>query len=620
MEVKPGFPKKNADKMLKMIEGAKEDGAQIIVFPEMAIPGYMIGDMWERESFLRDCVSQGDRIKESAEGIVVIFGNVDVDWKLKNEDGRVRKYNACFVAENGLFNTNTNYDFTTKKTLMPEYREFEDNRHFYSYRKLIQDERTDNSDGYAPYKLGNGLRVGCILCEDAWDTDYTISPIKILAPKSDIIVNISCSPFTAGKNSKRNRVFQDKSIRYNIPMVYVNCVGIQDNGKTIYSFDGESCIYDSSGLQLNIGKPFVELAETIEINTNCCFGDSVEFKDDIGKIYEAVKYTTKKFMERFGIDKVVVGASGGIDSALVAVIMSEILPPRNILLVNMPSKFNSDLTKNAASQLAKNLSCKYAVTQIEKSVNLTNEQIDANNIFDYSSKDGVYKNNPPGLTSFMMENVQARDRSSRILSAWAAWFGGVFTCNANKSEMTVGYTTMYGDLGGFLAPIADLWKTQVYEMAKWFNVNVKNVIPEESINVVPSAELSDKQDVTKGKGDPLNYAYHDLLFSSWVERWNRVTPEDILSWTLAGFGTLEKELGWFNKASIMYLFDYDEKKFVDDLERWWNCYQGLAVAKRIQAPPVVAVSRRAFGFDHREAQVGITYTERYIELKNKLIG
>jgi NAD+ synthase (glutamine-hydrolysing) len=270
----------------------------------------------------------------------------------------------------------------------------------------------------------------------------------------------------------------------------------------------------------------------------------------------------------------------------------------------MPSKFNSDLTKNAAKKLSENIGCNYVVTPIEDAVLLTKSQI-------------THLGRGIHLTPFMLENVQARDRSSRVLAAWSASFEGVFTCNANKSEMTVGYTTLYGDLSGFLAPISDLWKTQVYEMARWFNTNVKNIIPKESIDVVPSAELSENQDVTKGKGDPINYAYHDLLFSSWVERWNRATPEDILTWLMNG--TLEEELGWTNEFRIMDIFDNDIKKFVNDLERWWGCYQGLSVAKRIQSPPVIAVSRRSFGFDHREAQVGVTYTDKYLELKEKLM-
>jgi NAD+ synthase (glutamine-hydrolysing) len=636
MEVQPGRPQVNTAKMLDMIFMAKKRNDDIIVFPEMAIPGYMLGDIWERTAFLKECENCGEEIRDASDGITVVYGNVAMDWNKKNEDGRVRKYNACFVAEDGEWRiANHSEDFFIK-TLQPNYREFNDNRYFYDYRKYIQDrnrEHISRDYDYLPITLNCGIKIGCILCEDSWDTDYSLSPIDELATygvingKIDLFINISCSPFTAGKNNKRNRVFSDKAKKHQIPMIYVNCVGMQDIGKTVYTFDGESCVYDKRGDIIECFEPFEEGIKTIDFdleNDVKVFTDekigakskSPEYiaKDDIGKLYQAIKYGTTKFMERLGIDKVVIGASGGIDSALSAAIFSEILPKENILLVNMPSKYNSDTTKDLAKELTENIGCNYAITSIEQSVELTREQIKEQEII-AKSNDKDYINDI--LDSFMIENVQARDRSSRVLAAWAAGFRGVFTCNANKSEMTVGYTTMYGDLGGFLAPLADLWKTQVYEMANWFNENVKPVIPQGSINIVPSAELSYNQDVDKNKGDPLNYKYHDLLFKSWVERWDRATPEDILEW--AYHGVLEEELRWdFSESIVEHVFEGNYQAFIYDLERWWDCYQGLAVAKRIQSPPVLAVSCRAFGFDHREAQIGITYTEMYQELKREL--
>jgi len=217
----------------------------------------------------------------------------------------------------------------------------------------------------------------------------------------------------------------------------------------------------------------------------------------------------------------------------------------------------------------------------------------------------------------LRENIQARDRSSRILSAVSGAFGGVFTCNANKSEATVGYTTLYGDLAGYLANLADLWKGEVYDLARYLNSDVfgYELIPPGSIDIVPSAELSHEQDVTQGQGDPFVYPYHDCLFRSWVERWDRASPEDILEWYVAG--TLAEEIEYEGDPGRIFP---DTAAFVADLERWWNLYQGLGLAKRIQAPPVLAVKRRAFGFDHREAQLGARYTARYEELKRELLN
>jgi NAD+ synthase (glutamine-hydrolysing) len=279
-----------------------------------------------------------------------------------------------------------------------------------------------------------------------------------------------------------------------------------------------------------------------------------------------------------------------------------------VLLVNMPSRYNSATTRNLAADLARNIGAFYMEAPIGDSVAVTLRQIDGQAI---RSPDGALQSTL-NVTGAVLENIQARDRSSRILAAAAAAFGGVFTCNANKSEVTVGYTTLYGDLGGWLANLADLWKTEVYALARHLNKQVfgREVIPRGSLDIVPSAELSDAQAVDEGKGDPLVYAYHDRLFRSWVEWWNRATPEDNLKAYLDG--TLAEQLEY--DGDIATLFPTPEA-FIADLERWWNLYQGMGLAKRIQAPPVLAIKRRAFGFDHRESQMGARYTQAYEEMK-----
>ena len=182
----------------------------------------------------------------------------------------------------------------------------------------------------------------------------------------------------------------------------------------------------------------------------------------------------------------------------------------------------------------------------------------------------------------------------------------------------MGYCTLYGDESGFLAALADLWKHQVYALGQYMNQRIfaAEVIPAEVFSIVPSAELSAEQDVDAGKGDPLIYPYHDYLFRSFVERWQRATPEDILHWYANG--TLEENIGC-ELGLVSRLFP-SVNDFISDLERWWRLYTGMGVAKRIQAPPVLAVSRRAFGFDHREAQNPIHFTQRYLKLKEKLIS
>ena len=332
---------------------------------------------------------------------------------------------------------------------------------------------------------------------------------------------------------------------------------------------------------------------------------SVSVPNDRGidSIFSCLHYGVQHFLAQTGLSKIVIGVSGGIDSAVAAALYAHVLSPENVLLINMPSQFNSTTTINLARRLAENLGCRYADIPINDSVALTIRQMETAGLT---------------LSSFMRENVQARDRSSRILAAAAASFGGAFTCNANKSELTVGYCTLYGDESGFLAALADLWKHQVYELGHWLNEHIykSQVIPAEVFSIVPSAELSHDQDVDAGKGDPLIYPYHDFLFRAFVERWQRATPEDLLTWYAEG--SLEKNIGC--EPGLTAKIFPTIVDFIVDLERWWKLYTGMGVAKRIQAPPVLAVSRRSFGFDHREAQNPVHFTRGYLQLKNHLLN
>ena len=616
LDVLPGRPDENTANILGHIAEARRDRVELIIFPEMAVPGYLLSDEWEYDAFLRECERCNQDIREASEGIIVVFGSVGIDREHKNEDGRVRKFNALFVASNRRFVPPENgpHEFVIK-TLLPNYREFDDSRYFFDLRKLALERDVPLKELVTPVRVG-GLLLGCVLCEDGWDMDYNVSPLDLLAEHNpNLFINISSSPYTASKNHKRNRVFSQHASRHGKPLIYVNNVGIQNNGKTVFCFDGSSCVYDAHGNSVECPDRFEESSLTLDIplSGEAVFGKPVEIgRDGIPEIYSAIHHGTSRFAKLCGVERVTVGISGGIDSAVVAAIYSRILAPENLLLVNMPSRYNSSTTIRLAEELARNIGCCYAEVPIQDSVELTHRQIDG---LEIRSPDGSCSEKL-SLNSFMMENVQARDRSSRVLSAISSAFGGVFTCNANKSEATVGYGTLYGDLSGYLANIADLWKTEVYDLARHLNSEVfeREIIPPGILELTPSAELSPNQAVDEGKGDPLVYEYHDCLFRSWVESWNRTAPEDILEWYSKG--TLSEHIGY--KGSIDDLFT-EAEDFISDLERWWSLYKGMGVAKRIQAPPVLAVKRRAFGFDHRESQMGVTYTRRYNELKKQFL-
>ena len=616
----PGHPSENTDKMLAMIAEAKAQGANLIIFPEMSLPGYFLGDTWEQTAFLKDCEECAQDIIAASDGIAVIFGSVGIDWNKKNNDGRIRKYNALFTAYKGklIQPDNSPYPFVIK-TLLPNYREFDDTRHFFSLKKLAAEMHTQAQALLGPVRLelaGNQYSIGGFLCEDGWSDDYDMAPVEILAQQGvDFLVNISASPYTLGKNGKSHRVFGKQARKLHVPLFYVNHIGLQNNGKTVYTFDGSSSIYNAQGFLVDCLPKYKEQLSYYnleELDNMPKFSRTKE--KPIAHIFETLAYGVKTFLEDIHMNKVVIGISGGIDSAVAAALYNYILGPENLLLVNMPSVYNSATTKGLAAQLAKNLGCQYMIMPIQESVDHTIDQLE--NIPVTNLTTGA--ESKLSVSSFVAENIQARDRSARVLAGVAAAFGGGFTCNANKAETTVGYSTLYGDQSGFLCALADLWKHQVYDLARYMNKEIykREVVPQATIDIVPSAELSSAQNVDEGKGDPIKYPYHDYLFRSFVERWDKATPADILRWYAEG--TLEEEIGC--EPGLVAKYFPTPAEFIADLERWWRQFTGMAIAKRIQAPPIIAISRRAYGFDHREAQNGIYYTRAYTRLKEQLLS
>lgn len=615
LDIKAGYPDINVSKILSEIEIAKNNGVDIIVFSELCVSGYLLGDEWENLAFMKDCFSYNETIKNATDGIIAIWGNVDLDFSQKNEDGRVRKYNAAFIAQNGKYvGTSGNLNVgRVYKTLMPKYREFDDERHFYSYRKNAQDFNLNIERIISPFRVeinNEHKKIGIILCEDMWSDDYTINPIDILLDKNtDIIVNLSCSPWTWRKNNKRHSVVRERIKNKPTYFVYCNNTGTQNNGKNIFLFDGGSTIYNPDGTFLNVAKNYTEDVITSTLFHNKIMLPNPEITPDQDKkeLFEGLVYGIKKFFDTLPSKKVVIGLSGGIDSALDIVLLTEAVGAENVYAINMPSKFNSNTTKDIALQLAINLGVHYGVLSIQNAVDATIKEIEQLTFYSY----GNSYTTGLSLSKLNIENIQARDRGGRVLAGVASALGAIFTNNGNKTETAFGYATLYGDVNGAIAPIADLYKHEIYELCEYYNKLKKTeIIPSKIFNIVASAELSDDQNIDEGKGDPIFYPYHDKLVRAFVEF--RLDPEDILRLYI------EKKLGETILCDQSLIDNYfTDETFIADLEQKWKAYK-LSFFKRIQAPPIIAVSRRAFGFDLREAQNGVYFTREYINLKNSL--
>ena len=438
-------------------------------------------------------------------------------------------------------------------------------------------------------------------------TGNTFAPLLYELPNENIILAADASPFPicfgAGSlaetaREKRKNIF------------YINTLGLQDKGKTVYAFPGRAYVFSAAGERVTMSPAYTEGITVVDTDTLPAPILS-HAEPPIAPIHRMLRYAVRKFLARIHMKRVVIGISGGIDSAVAAALYVDAIGAENVLLVNMPSKFNSATTKGLAAQLAKNLGCRHMIVPIEESVSYTAKQLSEIPIEGAAAAPGERLT----ISSFVRENMQARNRSGRVLGTIAAAWGAGFTCNGNKAETTVGYATLYGDLAGFLCALADLWKYQVYALARYLNEHVygREAIPQGIIDIVPSAELSDAQNVDEGKGDPIRYPYHDYLFRAFVEADRN--PEDIL--THYADDELEAYIGC-EKGLVKTYFPTAED-FIADLEHWWGIYRGMAVAKRIQSPPLLSVSGRAYGSDYPESQIGAYETITYRALKEKLL-
>lgn len=619
MEVRPGRPDLNVERLLEMVETARHSGAEVVVFPEMCVSGYIIGDLWEVDALVEDYAAWSEDIRRASDGIAVVFGNVAVDAARPGEDGRLRKYNAVYACRDGEWLQRPGLppglpSWMQPKTLHPNYRFFDDDRHFYSLRKLAQEEGRPLEDWLVPFEVprreGGIFRFGVQLCEDMWCQDYLRggAPLDTLkayrAGGVDAVFNLSASPWTWQKNDKRNRVVRQILAESPLPFFYVNQVGAQNNGKNILVFDGDTTAYGSTGVAVARAHPWREHLLLTDSKTG-----SFPSQSETEATYEAVLAGIRHLDHiRGGANNYLIGVSGGIDSSVVAALLARAVGPERVRAVNTPTRFNARITQDNAKGSCAALGIDYLSLPIEELYGTVARTI----------RQAAFSDGEGDYTRLVDENIQARIRGADILSGLAAKYGLVFTNNGNKTEVALGYATLYGDVNGAVAPIADLYKHQVVELGRFLNERVfgREVVPANllSFETVPSAELSEAQDVTRGLGDPIKYGYHCAVLRQMIEY--RRHAADLLRWRLDG--EFFERLQWHDREAFDGYFA-DAAAWVEDLE-WVERQLRINFFKRVQAPPIVVLSKRAFGFDLRETQYPAYRPRVYAELKEKVLA
>ncbi|MDO4581437.1 MAG: NAD(+) synthase [Bacillota bacterium] len=566
IEIRAAQPRHNTDKMLKYIARAKQQGAELILFPELAIPGLLIGDSWQSAAFLEECADCAAQIAAASAGVTVVFGNAAcrghavVNSLYLAADGELGRLEAPlgapFVADG--------------------YKYFSAGGEAQSYNLLID---------------GKLYRVGFLL------GDWRGRKLPYLAEDVDLLVNASMRPLTVDKDEPQPYVEGRQFIS-------LNGCALQATGKSNYIFCGGSYFLGVDG---------AEIARAPQLQEGMFLwrrdgGELAPRLEPLILLAQALEYGLRSFCRDIQTAKAVIGISGGIDSALAACLYTRALGADNLLLISMPSRFNSERTQKLAQRMAEGLGCGFACIPIE------------DGLAQFTATAAAHPQHWPqrGETAWSFsaaayENMQARERA-RILSAAAAALGGIFTCNGNKTELSVGYATFYGDLAGALAAQADLWKRQVYALCGYYQRLFPNAPLAEIAAIRPSAELSPEQDVDKGLGDPLIYDYHDYLLASWVEK-GRGPLETLRDYA---DGVLAENIGC--DARLLKDSFAGAAAFIADLEYWWKQYRGLAVAKRQQAPPLLAVSSRPFGEARHEVQGTLFWPAQYQRLKQQLLA
>jgi len=530
----------NAELVKSFIKKAVDLDVDLLAFPEMIITGYPPLDLLPpREirtqsghlpsgplQFIERNRSIVERLAEQAPEMISVFGFVDHD--------RSDIYNAAAVCHNGKIVQ------IVHKTLLPTYDVFDELRYF---KPAARNEPTTVT------VAGKRLTLGVSICEDLWDEElrYEHHVIGDLVQNgAEIVVNINASPFYVGKRLVREKLLKSKATSLKRPFFYVNMVGGQDE----LVFDGESLAVDSRGELVGIGRPFEE--DLVIVDLEIASGTAPAVKslpyNKEESVFMALVLGVRDYFRKTGFKKAVIGLSGGIDSALTAAVAVEALGRENVVGVYMPSRYSSDHSRRDAESLSENFGITYLTIPIDEILRAYEKTLEQ-----------PFERRTADVTE---ENIQARIRGN-MLMALSNKFGYLVLTTGNKTELALGYCTLYGDMSGGLAVIGDVSKSEVYALAKHYNERRGfEAIPKSSIAKVPSAELKPNQ------YDPFDYSVVSPLVDEIIE--NRRSIKELT------------ELG------------YDHKLAEDILDRIRS-----AEYKRRQAAPSIKISRKAFGIGWR---------------------
>jgi NAD+ synthetase len=519
----------NSSLIMDATEEARKSGCSLAVFPELSIMGYPPKDLLERPAFISENLEKIEWLASRIKGLDVVCGYVDrnplkIGKPLINGAALLR--GGHVVKKGG-------------KRLLPTYDVFDETRYFEPSHESLWFEL-------------EGKRFGVTICEDIWNFGdfegiprYEIDPVADLHARGiDILINISASPYTLGKAPLRTKMLKKIASSYGLPTIYTNQVGGNDD----LIFDGSSLVVDHEGRLLLLGKEF---------DTDLLIWDSaldyeeieIPFQDEEASVFKGLVMGTKDYVKKCGFTKVLVGLSGGIDSSLVTVIATEALGPENVIGLGMPSLYTSDMSKKDSRGLAKNLGIRFEEIAIEDVFTVYKSALSP--IFEGLEEDETE------------ENIQARIRGN-LLMALSNKFNALLLTTGNKSELAMGYCTLYGDMSGGLAVISDIPKTMCYRLARYINRDGE-IIPERILSRPPSAELRPNQT------DQDSLPPYEIL-------------DDILE------AAVVKNFGFENIVAM----GHDPDTVRDVLRR-------LAVNeyKRRQAPPGLKITTKAFGYGRR---------------------